>query len=267
MKRHTQEEAFALNEYIESFLDEEPSYVKEDYIDDDTLSNLITNAKTFLNLPEDANKGKWFWYRKGSIEKEKWLQEFSNTYIKPLLRNDALLIGDTAFYINYPPHDVHVDNRDYRGDPEKDGIIGYKSVVIPLEIDTTDYPYLFTADQYFYGPSTRMRNGCEDIDKNNPEHKRQQENGVYFSYDYAADGVKYLTNDIVSTEYYKTYIDEPDFVPYSTLSGLSIEGFHKWKPKDIIVFDSARIHWAEKLLKRGATYKFGISLNYGLKIK
>jgi len=60
MKRHTQEEAFALNEYIESFLDEEPSYVKEDYIDDDTLSNLITNAKTFLNLTEDTNKGKWF---------------------------------------------------------------------------------------------------------------------------------------------------------------------------------------------------------------
>jgi hypothetical protein len=267
MKRMTQEDAFSLNAYVESFLDEEPSCVKENYLHNDILKKLITNAKKFLDLPNDANKGKWFWYRKGGIEKQQWLQEFSNEYIKPLLRDDALLIGDTAFYINYPPHDVHVDNRDYRGDPEKDGIIGYKSVVIPLEIDTTDCPYLFTADQYFYGPSTRMRNGCEELDKDNPEHQRQQENGVYFSYDYAADGVKYLASTKISKSYYQEYIDEPYFVPYSTFDKLSIEGAHRWKPGNLIIFDSSRIHWAEKLTKRGATYKFGISLNYGLKIK
>lgn len=267
MKRATQEEAFALNDYVSSFLTEEPSYVKENYIDDKTLDYLISKAKDFLELPEDANKAPWFWHRRGSLEKESWIQEFSDEYIKPLLRDDAILIGDTAFYINYPPHDVHVDSRDYRGDPEKENTIGYKSVVIPLEIDTNDYPYLFTANQYFYGPSTRMRSGCEEIDSKDVEIKRQKECGVYFSYDYEKDGVKYLDDSRLSKEYYDTYIDEPVFVPFSTFDKLSIEASHLWKPKDIIVFDSARIHWAEKLTKRGATFKFGMSLNYGLKIK
>ena len=49
MKRMTQEEAFALNGYVESFLDEEPSCVKENYLDNDTLTKLILDATTFLD--------------------------------------------------------------------------------------------------------------------------------------------------------------------------------------------------------------------------
>lgn len=261
-----QDQAFALNGFVEANLTEEPSTSIVDAIDQDTLNGLIEFCAKFVELPEEPRKYKWFWYRKGGIEHEQYIKDFSDKYILPHLpRQDVKLIGDTTFYINTPPHDVHVDARDFRADEKKKGLIGYKSVVVPLEIDTTDYPYLYTADQYFYGPSTRMRNGCEALDENDPENKRQKECGVYFSYDYDMDGVKYLSSTTLSQEWYDKYIDEK-FVPYSTFEGMSIEQAHDWKPGNLIIFDSARIHWAENLTKRGATYKFGISLNYGIEI-
>ena len=263
----SQEDAFKLNNFVEMNLTEEKSYSKENYIPNDVLKELIIFCSNFLDLPPNANKKtKWFWYRRGCLERETKIQEFSKKYIEPLLpRQDIKLIGDTAFYINVPPHDVHVDARDFRADEEKKGMIGYKSVVVPLEIDTEDYPYLFTSDQYFYGPSTRMRNGCKTLDEKDPENKRQKECGVYFSYDYKADGVKYISNTELSHNWWEKYIDEK-LVPYSTFQGISIEQAHDWKPGNVIVFDSSRIHFAENLKKRGATYKFGISLNYGIEI-
>ena len=237
---------------------EEKSKVYKDYLNYSQLSNLTSFAKSYVNAPNILPDG-IFWFRRGNIHKQTEIQTFSKKYIEPLLNERAILIGDTAFLINYPPHDIHIDCPNLF-----EGIRGYKSVVIPLEIDTDNFPILYTAEQYFYGPTTRFRNGSEILD-DNLENQRQRENGVNFCYDYVGDGVKYLSDNNLSQEWYVANIDQPEFVPYSNFAGISIEAEHEWKPGNIIIFDNARIHFAQTIEKVGATYKLGISLNYGIR--
>lgn len=269
----SQEDAFALNDFIESKIKKEPTVNYQDLFPLNILDNLKTIAKQHIQLPDCLpSDGRAFWYRQGAIHNNLYIQKISKEYIEPLLQQEnVMLIGDTAFCINHPPHDIHVDSRDFRTDlnnPKK--IIGYKTVVIPLEIDTDDYPYLFTTNQYFYGPTTRLRQGYKDLTEQSLETQRQKENGVYFSYDYKNDGVKFLSQFNLSREWYNRYIDyengTPHAVPYCSFEGLSIEKENIWKPNNIIMFDSARIHFGELISKRNATYKLGISLNYGIEI-
>jgi len=269
MNHLTQQEAFKFNSYVESFLDEEETIVISNIITDELLNDLKKVAKDYLGLPEKISNV--FWKNRGKIHTVDYIRDFSKKYIEPnLKRKDAILIGDTAFCISTPPHDLHVDNRDFRTDTvNKKNIIGYKTVVIPLEIDTEDYPCLYTTEQYFYGPTTRFRKGCKDIDDVDPECTRQKSSGVYFSYNYKDDGVKYLLSNQISKEWYNLHIDYdniPNSVPYSSFEGFSIEKKSLWKPNNIILFDSSRIHFGENITKKGATYKLGISLNYGIDI-
>lgn len=273
MRFMQQDEAFAFNDYVENKLDKEPTVCHENLFPDVIFDELKQIAKTHVSLPEElpSDRVKPFWFRKGAIHLNKRIQEISNEFIKPLLSRDSILIGDTAFCLNHPPHDIHVDSRDFRTDLDKKaGIIGYKTVVIPLEIDTDDYPFLFTCNQYFFGPSTRFRKGAEKIDLESKECQRQKDSAVYFSYDYEKDGVKFLEKNNLTKEWYNQYIDYevPNHtgVPYSSFEGLSIEKENLWKPNNVIIFDSSRIHFAELISKRNATYKLGISLNYGIKI-
>ena len=264
--------AFMYNDFVESKLTKESTVSYENFFNGVTFDQLKSIAKSHINMPEVLPKdNKIFWFKKGSIHLNEKIIEISNRYIKPLLGNpDAFLIGDTAFCINHPPHDLHVDSRDFRTNPqEKQNIIGYKTVVIPLEIDTDDYPFLFTMEQYFYGPSTRFRKGHEQYDVS-PEIENQKNGGVYFSYNYKNDGVKNLSKKLLTKQWYNCYIDydikKPWGVPFSAFEGFSIEKNNVWKPNNVIIFDSARVHCGELISKRGATYKLGISLNYGLKI-
>lgn len=233
---------------------EEETVVYNNYLGMLIRAHLSTVARKYIDAPNTLPDG-IFWYRKGNIHKLEEIQKFSKQFIEPLLSEECFLIGDTAFLINHPPHDVHIDCPNL-----KDGIKGYKSVVIPLEIDTDTYPMLYTAEQYFYGPTTRFRAGCEEFDVDE-ETQRQKANGVHFSYDYKSDGVKYLKDGITKT-WYDNHIDEPEYVPYSTLKGISVEKENEWKPGNVIIFDSSRIHFAEKIQKVGASYKLGLSLNY-----
>ena len=261
-------DAWALNNKVEAFIgSENASQSIVDIIPDSVLVELKEFCKSYLNLPDQLPTHECFWFREGLVHHQKLIQDFSKQYVEPLLSEREVLIGDTAFCINYPPHDVHIDNRDFRADLDKQGSIGTRSVVVPIEIDTVDYPKLYTANQYFYGPSTRMRNGCESIDNGDKEIERQKSCGVYFCYDYEKNGVKYLeANNTISEQWWTEHVDEPS-IPYSTSNRLSIEAEHDWKPGNLIVFDSSRIHWAENLTKKNATYKIGISLNDGVKFK
>ena len=269
----TREEAFLYNDFVASQLQYEKTISYKDFFKSTVFQELIEIAKQHISLPSVLPTGDTpFWFRKGNIHLHPRIQEISKQYIEPLLeKKDAFLIGDTAFCINHPPHDIHIDNRDFRTNLQnKKGIIGYKTVVIPLEIDTDDYPFLFTSNQYFYGPTTRFRKGFEDIDSKFENILLQKNNGVYFSYDYAKDGVQFLSNENLSREWYDRYIDydlqKPWGVPFSSFEGLSIEKENVWKPNNVIAFDSSRIHFGELISKRSATYKLGISLNYGIKV-
>ena len=49
-------------------------------------------------------------------------------------------------------------------------------------------------------------------------------------------------------------------LPIERFTGLTIECIVEWKPGDIIVFDTARIHCATDFLKHGITRKLGYSI-------
>lgn len=272
MNHYTKEDAFAENAAIENLLTKNESVSYTDVLDKTLIAEIREFCIDFLKIEsfdvfDDTSTPRWF--REGLIQNSEYIQKLSEEVIKPKLGIDGILIGDTAFCINYPPHDLHIDVRDFRTDREnKKGIIGTTSVVIPVEINTINYPSFYTSNQYFYGPTTRFRNGCEDIDENDEIIEWQKSCGIYFSYDYAQDGVRNLEyNDSLTHEWWKEKIDADHWVPYSVFHGITIEKEHAWKPGNIIVFDSARLHWGSNLLKTGATYKMGISLNYGYKIE
>lgn len=258
---------FNFNEKVESFLTEEPTVTFENILSYNQLQELKKIALEFLGVSQGTIVGNAdFWIRKGGIEHNENIQKFSEQYLKKLLpRDDAILIGDTAFIINYPPHDIHVDCRDFRMQDDRKGIIAYKSVVIPLEVTANEYPVLYTANQYFYGPTTRFRAGSEQQD-NNAEVYRQKSVGIKFSYDYQNDGMKYVSKTDLTKEWYDANIDANHHVPYSNFKGISIEKENLWKPGNIIMFDSARVHFGSNIKKKGAKFKIGLSLNYGLKV-
>lgn len=259
---------FKLNSQVEKFLVEEPSVSYSNVFNDEQLAELKNVALDFLqvkqeNFPLHRN----FWLRKGGIHQVEYIKNFSNTFLKKYLpKQDVELIGDTAFVLNYPPHDIHIDCRDFRADPAHKGIVAYKSVVIPVEITANEYPTFYTSNQYFYGPTTRFRAGSEEKDATDPEVQRQKDGKILFSYDYTNDGMKYCTDTILPKEWYDEKIDAPDYTPYSNFKGISIEKEHAWKPGDLIVFDSARLHFAQNIKKCGAKFKIGISLNYGIRV-
>jgi hypothetical protein len=259
--------AFSFNKKVESFLKEEPTVSFENILSRDQLQELKKIALEFLRVKDGEITGiADFWIRKGGIEHNEHIKKFSEEHLKKLLpRDDAILIGDTAFIVNFPPHDIHVDCRDFRMQEDRQGIIAYKSMVIPLEVTANEYPILYTADQYFYGPTTRFRSGSEQQD-NNAEVHRQKSAGIQFSYDYQNNGMKYVSEQQLTQEWYDANIDANLHVPYSNFKGISIEKENLWKPGNIIVFDSARVHFGSNIKKKGAKFKIGLSLNYGIRV-
>ena len=231
------------------------------------MSKLKEIALDFLQVNEHEFPSTNFWFRRGGIEDNEYIKDFSESYLKKFLpREDTILIGDTAFVLNYPPHDIHIDCRDFRmGEGHKKGIIAYKSMVIPIEVTADEYPILYTANQYFYGSTTRFRYGSDQIDSIDKESQRQKAGGIQFSYNYKQDGMKYVSDNLLSREWYNANIDAQEYTPYSNFQGISIEKENLWKPGNIIVFDSARIHFGSNIAKKGAKFKIGISLNYGIK--
>jgi len=259
--------SFTLNNKVEQLLTEEPTVSFENVLSANQLRDLKEVALEFLEVSEKEFPQRNFWIRRGGIENNEYIKNFSESYLKKLLpREDTILIGDTAFVINYPPHDIHIDCRDFRmGEDHKKGIIAYKSMVIPIEITADEYPILYTANQYFYGPTTRFRYGSEQFDLNDKECQRQKTCGIQFSYNYKQDGMKYVADNVLTREWYDANIDAEKYTPYSNFQGISIEKENVWQPGNIIIFDSARIHFGSNIAKKGAKFKIGISLNYGIK--
>jgi hypothetical protein len=259
--------SFTLNNKVEQLLTEEPTVSFENVLSANQLRDLKKVALEFLEVSEKEFPQRNFWIRRGGIENNEYIKNFSESYLKKLLpREDTILIGDTAFVINYPPHDIHIDCRDFRmGEDHKKGIIAYKSMVIPIEITADEYPILYTANQYFYGPTTRFRYGSEQFDLNDKECQRQKTCGIQFSYNYKQDGMKYVADNVLTREWYDANIDAEKYTPYSNFQGISIEKENVWQPGNIIIFDSARIHFGSNIAKKGAKFKIGISLNYGIK--
>lgn len=123
----------------------------------------------------------------------------------------------------------------------------YRGITIPLELEGsyTEYPYLCFFDQmYFHGPSKFFLK-----DKDIPTYYNQQ------VYDYSnVDGIV------------ETGFDDSLYFKYFThckkqwLTGLTLNSIIEWKPGNLIIFDSVRLHCASDFRKLGIKSKLGISI-------
>lgn len=240
----------------------EPSIAYEDVIDKSLLSKCFDFCKEVLQYDEDNLR---LWYKASFIHKHDFVKDILDPFIRQYLPiKDAKLIGDTAFMLKFPPHDVHVDNETDKYPNTKP----YKTVVIPVHIEGDTIPKFFTANQYFFSDrTTRFRRGSKQRDLGIPGLVEQMNDGIFFCYDYEKAGVQFLENSpVLSKEWYDDNIDAGDAIKYENFHGLSIEKEHNWKPGNMIMFDSNRLHFSQNLAKINCQYKIGISLNYALDV-
>lgn len=240
----------------------EPSYSVNNALDNNLLNKCLEFCKDTLQYPDDISTDPK-WYKKGSIHKLPFIKDTLDPLIRNYLKNkDAKLIGDTAFLLTFPPHDVHIDNKTDR----YNNIKAYKTVVIPLYIEGTTIPKFYTANQYFFGDATtRFRKGSKDKDSLMPNLLQQSKDGIKFVYDYEQAGIIGLEkNQVLTKEWYDANIDAGEVIKYEHFHKLSIEKEHNWQPGNIIIFDSNRLHFSQNLRKINCKYKIGISLNYAL---
>jgi hypothetical protein len=144
------------------------------------------------------------------------------------------------FFSTDYPHIIHNDDTFELPDNV------YKAITIPLEIRGDRIPKLCFFDQfYFHGPAKFFRGG-KDI----PTYYNKQ------LYDYKdVDGISE-----------GMLIDESTRVTYLThlkstwLTGLTLWGTLDWRPGNILVFDSTRLHCASDFRSLGIKSKLGISI-------
>lgn len=157
--------------------------------------------------------------------------------IKTIVGNVEITAG--FFFYTENPHIIH--NDDTYELPRV-----FKGITIPLEYNGgTRYPYLCFFHQYYLeGPAKFFKGGIDF-----PEHYNKHID------DYC--DVKNLSDKPIPKVVYDLYIDhlKPEW-----LEGLSFDRAMPWKPGNVIVFDSVRLHCASNFLKQGIKSKLGISI-------
>lgn len=142
------------------------------------------------------------------------------------------------FYTNYP-HIIHNDDTFELPDSV------YRGVTLPLKLygQGTTYPKLCMFDQYYFHGPSKFFKGETHID-------------TYYNkclYDYVdVDGL--VNTTIVDDDNLFTHL-KPQW-----LEGLSLHSTLEWKPTNLLVFDSVRLHCASDFRQLGYTHKLGISI-------
>lgn len=239
----------------------EESYVIKNVINKQLLNECIDFCKEILQYPENITDDPK-WYKKGLLHEYAFVQEKLDPLIREYLHiKDAKLIGDTAFLLTFPPHDIHVDNKTNKFPKTRP----YKTVVVPVYVEGDIIPKFYTANQYFFGEATtRFRHGSKERDEAKLDLEQRRKDGIHFVYDYDNILVGLEDTQVITREWYDKNIDAGEAVKFENFDRLSIEKEHDWKPGDIIIFDSHRLHFAQNLRKINCKYKIGISLNYAL---
>lgn len=157
--------------------------------------------------------------------------------IKTIVGNVEVTAG--FFFYTETPHIIH--NDDTYELPRV-----FKGITIPLEyVGGTRYPYLCFFHQYYLeGPAKFFKGGVDF-----PEHYNKHINNY--------TDVRNLSDRPIPKVVYDLYIDHlnPEW-----LEGLSFDRAMPWKPGNVIVFDSVRLHCASNFLKQGIKSKLGISI-------
>tara|TARA_B100000927_G_scaffold274383_2_gene253543 strand:+ start:839 stop:1552 length:714 start_codon:yes stop_codon:yes gene_type:complete len=218
----------------------EPTKVYENVVPKDLMSDLLeawesgpknhknTGPVTYDYFPNKEEHTDWW------IKTDKFVTEF---------------IGDhwtfaTNFYKVDQPHILHNDDS-VRWVPDL-----YKTVVIPLEIEKPTNFAIF--DQCYLDGPVKLRHGGK------PKHKNHDKPQVYYNQD-LLDNSELIgyTDQMFDEVIYKKYFTH---LPIHRFTGLTVECIVEWKPGDIIVFDTARIHCAANFLADGIKTKLGYSI-------
>ena len=218
----------------------EPTKVYENVVPDDLMSDLLeawesgpknyknTGPVTYDYFPNKEEHTDWW------TKADKFVTEF---------------IGDhwtfaTNFYKVDQPHILHNDDS-VRWIPDL-----YKTVVIPLEIEKQANFAVF--DQCYLDGPVKLRHGGK------PKHKNHDKPQVYYNQD-LLDNSELIgyTGQMFDELLYNKYFTH---LPIQRFTGLTVEQIVDWKPGDIIVFDTARIHCAANFLANGIKTKLGYSI-------
>ncbi len=168
---------------------------------------------------------------------------------KSLLDKFAPVLGDVEvisgfyFYTNQP----HIIHNDDSFDLPKT----FKGITIPLKFNGgIKHPYLCFFHQYYLNGPAKFFKG----ESNLPEYYNKN------IFDYAD------VKNKVTTPFPKIIHDiYLSHLKYEWLEELSFDRAMPWKPGNVLVFDSVRLHCASNFLKQGITDKLGISIFTKLK--
>lgn len=211
---------------IENFLSKE---------DVDHLISLYSNEQSNVNSPAVyKNTGPVTLDLKNYI---------TDPVITRILEKLKLAIGvfeitSAFFFYTETPHIIHNDDTFELPDV-------YKAITIPLQINGTGIPKLCFFDQfYFHGPA-KFFNDSNNI----PTYYNKQ------VYDYTdVDGISNVAFDESTRCTYLTHLNP------KWLKGLTFWGTLNWQPRNILVFDSTRLHCASDFNQQGIKSKLGISI-------
>ena len=213
----------------------EPTQVYENVLDSAWLSRLKTifkdGEKTYKNtgpvtmdfFPEKTGYTQWF--------------TELNTLLKPYVGNDYGIFAGNFFQVK-KPHILHNDDS-VRWVPRL-----HKTVVIPIEIEKPSNFAVF--DQCYLDGPVKIRS----------RHKPAK--NVYYNQDlYDNSKLINYTGHAFDEILYEKYFTHQDL---NAFWGLSVEQIVPWRPGNVIVFDTARIHSAVNFNAQGISQKLGLSI-------
>ncbi len=183
------------------------------------------------------------------------IKNFNNPALSRI--RDLIYFGDHAgdieiwyafFFHVDKPHIIHIDD-------SIDTLPKiFKAFTIPLRIEGGDEePYLMFFDQFYLDGPSKFFNG--DSQETKGHHEDLQFSKLPRSM------CVYEYSNVIGTTQKPFETNLPlDHIKDEWLKGLSYNSAHKWKPGNIIVFDSCRLHCASDFRKVGISSKLGISV-------
>ena len=144
------------------------------------------------------------------------------------------------FFYTERPHIIH--NDDSFSFPRC-----YKGINIPLEFtgDTSSIPCLCFFEQYYLEGPAKFFNGSTDIDS------------CYNAHVYEYSQVRNLSSTPITSYIKQEFLSH---IKPKWLEGLSINKILAWKPGDVTVFDTVRLHCASNFRQQEIKSKLALSI-------
>ena len=173
-----------------------------------------------------------------------WAQKVDNL-ISPYIGNHEIYFAN-FFDVTFP-HIIHND------DSIKKKPRMHKNIVIPLWIEGNDHTHFGVFDQCYLDGPVKSRHGAKKAMGARHDTPQQYYNTTLDN----NNQLDYYTHKEFDKGMWEQYFTHQ---PYVRFHGLSIESINKWKPKDLIIFDGARMHCAADFRQYGVTRKIGLSI-------